>query len=307
MPPFYSYGHGKLLISGEYLVLRGAEALAVPLRLSQRFTIRPARGADLHWRALRTDGSEWFKGTFSLLDFSPQEASDPDFAEGITRVLTAITRQNPDFLADWKGQSVESVLEFEPEWGLGTSSTLVHVMAQWGEVDAFTLLEHTFGGSGYDLACAGAEGPILFQSTDEEIIITPCTLEWAFRDQVHLVWSGRKENSRHSVASLEPKWSKASAEDVRAISDMAEQLTEARDLASFRGLLDEHNRRMGAILGLDPNPWAPEFPGTVKPLGAWGGDFFLAASPEDPEAIRQWLNERGFSTVFSWKDLVRED
>jgi mevalonate kinase len=301
------YGHGKLLITGEYLVLRGAEALAVPLRLGQHFTMKKARGADLHWKALRPDGQEWFKGVFSLFDFSAQDTSDPEFAAGITRVLNAIARQNPDFLADWKGQSVESRLEFQPEWGLGTSSTLIYAMAEWGEAEPFTLLEHTFGGSGYDLACASAEGPVLYQSTDEEIRITPCSLEWDFRDRILLVWSGRKENSRQSVAQYQEALQALGPEDIKAVSDLAEQVTEARDLDTFRQLMEEHNRRIGAFLGQDPNPWAPGYPGLIKPLGAWGGDFFLAASPEDPAEMRRWFSQRGFDTLFSWSELVLED
>lgn len=301
------YGHGKLLITGEYLVMKGAEALAVPLRLGQHFAIKKARGADLHWKALRPDGSEWFKGVFSLLDFNAQEASDPEFAAGISRVLQAIARQNPDFLSDWKGQSVESRLEFEPEWGLGSSSTLLYAMAEWGEVNPYTLLERTFGGSGYDLACASADSPLLFQSTDEEIRITPLSLEWPFKDHLRLVWSGRKESSRQSIHDHQARLDKVSAADISAITALSNTVADAESLADFTQALAAHNERLAALLGREANPWAPDFPGLVKPLGAWGGDFFLAVSPEDPAEMQAWWQARGFTTQFAWTDLVREE
>ncbi len=300
------YGHGKLLITGEYLVLRGAEALAVPLRLGQHVHVKKMRGADLHWKSLRPDGSEWFKGVFSLLDFSAQESTDPEIAAGITKILTAITRQNPDFLADWKGQSIESRLEFNPEWGLGASSTLVHAMAEWGEAEPFTLLEQTFGGSGYDLACATSKGPIVFQSTDEEIRITPVTLNWSFKEHLLLVWSGRKQNSRASIHSHSNSLKKVSASDIQAISTLTQQIEDAPDMDTFIRLLSEHNQQIGKLLNLDPNPWAPAFPGLIKPLGAWGGDFFMAASQEDPIEMKKRLTSQGFTTIFSWSDLVLE-
>ncbi len=300
-----SYGHGKLLITGEYLVLEGAEALAVPLRLGQQFVIRSARGADLHWKSLRPDGSVWFQGLFNMLDFTAQECTDQSFADRLTDILTAVTRQNPDFLSDWKGQKVESKLEFEPEWGFGTSSTLIHAIAEWGEVDAYSLYEQTFGGSGYDLACATAEGPIIFKSTEEEIHIEPLGLEWPFKEQIHLVYSGQKTSSKGSVEQHSAKLKQAKGA-VEAISAITQRVADAESLEEFTELLTDHNERMSKILGEPANPWIPDFPGLIKPLGAWGGDFFLAVSPEDPKTMKKKLAEKGFTTIFGWNDLVLE-
>jgi mevalonate kinase len=300
------YAHGKLLITGEYFVLHGAESLAVPLQLGQRFTIKPKRGSDLHWQVTLPDGSTWFKGSFSMLDFTAMESSDQDIASRLSDVLNAITRQNPDFLSDWKGQSVECHLEFHPDWGLGSSSSLLFAMAEWAQVDPWLLLDHTTGGSGYDLACADAQGPIIYQNTAEEIRITPVELEWPFKDQLHLVWSGRKQRSNASLLTYGDIIRKAAPTHIQQITDLTLQVEEASDLATFLQAMQQHNDLLAHVLGLEPNVWAPDFPGLIKPLGAWGGDFFLAASHEDPTEIRQWLNERGFSTLFSWKDLVLE-
>lgn len=300
------YGHGKLLITGEYLVMEGAEALAVPLQRGQRFVVKSARGADLQWTSLRPDGTIWFQGLFSLLDFTAQESTDDAIADRLTDILTAVTRQNPDFLSDWKGQKVESSLEFAPEWGLGTSSTLIHAIAEWGEVDAWTLYEQTFGGSGYDLACAMADGPIIYKATEEEIHMTPVGLDWPFRDQLFLVYSGQKTNSREAVDKHASVLKKAGKE-VEAVSAITQQVADAESLDEFIGLLTDHNTLLSGLLGETANPWAPAFPGLIKPLGAWGGDFFLAASPEDPKDIRKWLNGNGFDTCFGWKELVLED
>ncbi len=301
------YAHGKLLITGEYAVLKGAEALAVPLRKGQHFTFRKMRGSDLHWKCLRPDGKEWFKGVFSLLDFSAQEHTDAAVAAGITQILTGIARQNPDFLADWKGQAVECRLEFEPEWGLGSSATLVHALAEWGEADPWTLLEQTFGGSGYDLACAGADGPLLYQSTEEEIRITPYELEWPFRDQLLLVWSGRKENSRDSIRQHGEALAQWSAADTRAFTSLTDTIAGATDLDVFIGAMQEHNLRLSTLLNREPVPHFPDFPGLIKPLGAWGGDFFLAASAMGGKEMKKWFAGKGMSTSFSWKDLVLEE
>ena len=38
-----------------------------------------------------------------------------------------------------------------------TSSTLIANLAKWSNVDPYILLSETFGGSGYDIACASAK------------------------------------------------------------------------------------------------------------------------------------------------------
>ena len=39
----------------------------------------------------------------------------------------------------------------------------------------------------------------------------------------------------------------------------------------------------------------------IKSLGAWGGDFILAASKENPVS---YFNQKGFETVIRYTDMV---
>ena len=45
------FGRGKLLLSGEYLVLDGAEALALGLNAGQRMRVEETGGEDLRWES----------------------------------------------------------------------------------------------------------------------------------------------------------------------------------------------------------------------------------------------------------------
>ena len=51
--------HGKFLLTGEYLVLKGALALAIPLKLGQTLSVETCHGASLQWNAYKPDGP-WF-------------------------------------------------------------------------------------------------------------------------------------------------------------------------------------------------------------------------------------------------------
>ena len=51
--------HGKFLLTGEYLVLKGALALAIPLKLGQSMMVETSFDEYLQWNAHKPDGP-WF-------------------------------------------------------------------------------------------------------------------------------------------------------------------------------------------------------------------------------------------------------
>jgi mevalonate kinase len=57
------YSNGKLLITGEYLVLDGAKAFALPTKFGQSLIIE--EGSD-QWVSYDHDGSVWFEIPFRL-------------------------------------------------------------------------------------------------------------------------------------------------------------------------------------------------------------------------------------------------
>lgn len=69
------YSHGKFLITGEYLVLKGALALAQPLRYGQRMDVKKTTEAILHWKSLDVTGNVWADMTFSLPDLKIRSSS----------------------------------------------------------------------------------------------------------------------------------------------------------------------------------------------------------------------------------------
>ena len=73
MQTFYS--NGKVLLTGEYLVLFGAKALAFPTQYGQDLTIRKSNPPRiLSWKAFAPEG-EWFQATFTLPDIEIVQTS----------------------------------------------------------------------------------------------------------------------------------------------------------------------------------------------------------------------------------------
>ena len=55
------YSNGKLLITGEYLVLDGAKAFALPTKFGQNLIVEKGNNEAINWKSYDADGSIWFE------------------------------------------------------------------------------------------------------------------------------------------------------------------------------------------------------------------------------------------------------
>ena len=74
------YGHGKLLITGEYLVLDGALALAIPTQKGQHLTVSESKKSGIKWTGIKDSGEEWFSFQLNYEQFDT--ATDSDLGSG---------------------------------------------------------------------------------------------------------------------------------------------------------------------------------------------------------------------------------
>jgi mevalonate kinase len=299
------YAHGKLLLTGEYAVLYGAKAIGLPLKTGQKMMVRNARGSDLIWEALDDNGEVWFESQISLYDFSPVKTSSPEISEKLKNLLKSAARLNSEFLSTWSGYNVETQLEFPIDWGAGSSSTLIFMVAEWADVNPFHLHFAVSNGSGYDIACAAAEGPVMYQLYDDQITYNEFELNTSFTKNLYLVHLNKKQNSEKDLQQNGEKF-KGQNEAIERISEISKLISTNRSFAKFSELIAEHEDIIAGILGKKPIQQEKfnGFNGTIKSLGAWGGDFILAASSEGPEYVEEYFKSNGYNTVLPFEDLV---
>lgn len=298
--------HGKLLLSGEYAVLDGALALAVPTGPGQRLQIRDGEPGALQWVSREVDGSVWLEARFNRDEIHKPLAADgfPSAPrERLLYLLQAAGALQPGFLNRLAGCRVETRLEFPREWGLGTSSTLVANVAAWSGADPYDLLAKTFGGSGYDIACADAAGPIFYRQMPGGRLVEPAPFHPPFAGQLKFVYLNRKQDSRQGIRSYREQ-GKPTESELEEVSGLAAAMAAAGDLEAFRKVVDRHEELVSGWLGIRPvrERLFPDFDGSVKSLGAWGGDFILAVGGAAPEA---YFRDRGFETCLGYDELVR--
>lgn len=299
------YSKGKLLLSGEYVVLHGARALAVPLKRGQRMTAGPARTAGIiDWRT-KVEGQDWFSAVFNLDDFGVLETNDINIARFISDLLQACSLFRPELKDAARGYALYHEIDFDIRWGLGSSSSLVSNLADWLDIDPWTLYRKVFSGSGYDLFCARAEGPILYRLEDDRPEVIPVNFKPAFTGRLYFVYLGRKQDSQESVRQFTLQ---VHRDDklIRKISELTEAFTIAATFDEFIAVVRVHEETLSPILGLPmvKQQFFSDFEGEVKSLGAWGGDFVMAATAMPEKEVRNYFVSKGMPVVFGYEQLV---
>ena len=299
--PLIFHAHGKLLLSGEYLVLYGAKALAVPLKYGQSLEINQHSGVDFTWKATHPKG-DWFEARYTpqleLLD-----TNDKGKAEKLKVILFEAGKltNNP---VGFSGLKINTHLEFAPEWGWGSSSTLISNISRWLNIDPYTLLNKTFGGSGYDIACATNHSPIFYSITNKQPKTEDTVFAPPFRDKLWVVYLNRKQSSAEAIRK-HTKTNKITPSLIQRISEISEQMSTEHSETNFRNLIVEHESLIGDFTGMDPvqSRLFPDFPGQIKSLGAWGGDFILALSETSTEETKKYFQTKELNALFNLQEI----
>ena len=297
------YSNGKLLITGEYLVLDGAKSLALPTKYGQFLTVSSGENHEIHWTSFDKDKSIWFQETISFSEIIKYKMTENQSVKStLIEILHEAFLLNPKFLNSSEGYRISTKLTFPKFWGLGTSSTLINNIAQWLEINAFELLKNSFGGSGYDIACAQNDSPIFYQIIDGKPKVEIVNFNPAFSDNLYFVYLNKKQSSKSAIASYYKKQNNLSAY-LPEINKITVEIAEAITLEKFQELLEKHENIMSEVLEIPTvkNSLFSDFNGTVKSLGAWGGDFVLVVSNENPNAF---FKAKGFETIISYSDMI---
>jgi mevalonate kinase len=269
-------------------------------------TIKNARGSDLIWEALDKDGEVWFDAQVSLYDFHAIKTSDEEIAGRLKKILRAAARSNSEFLSTWSGFKVETQLEFPRKWGLGSSSSLLANVAEWADVNPFLLYFDVFNGSGYDIACAISDDAVHFQLGEDQLHFHEIDFKPTFSNKLLFVYRGRKENSESSL-KIHGKKFKNNPGVIDKVSEISEEISSIPSFNRFKELIDEHEELIGNTLGLPPvkQELFKDFNGSIKSLGAWGGDFMLVASDDGEKYVKEYFSKKGLETVLTYDELIQ--
>jgi mevalonate kinase len=243
------YSNGKLLITGEYLVLDGAKAFALPTKMGQNLIIEEGDNKEINWKSYDFDESIWFEDTLLFSDISKEVNPENESVKNtLTTILHEAFKLNPDFILNSDGYTITTELGFPKSWGLGTSSTLINNIAQWLNIDAFTLLKNSFGGSGYDIACAQNDSPIVYKLEQGNPTVEKVSFNPDFTDNLYFVYLNKKQSSKSAIAAYNMN-KKNNLPRTIALNDIiTSEVLNAATLPSFATAIQKHEVQMSNIL-----------------------------------------------------------
>ena len=300
------YSNGKLLITGEYAVLDGAKALAVPTKFGQSLEIETSEGKGVEWNSFDEHGNLWFQGEFEFENGAFRLIKgEQEVSTRLVEILNEAHKLNPEIFSTGKtGIRVNTRLNFNRNWGLGTSSTLINNIANWFDVDAFKLLKNTFGGSGYDIAAAQNEQEIPFQLTENGTSVLKSNFHPDYSDNIFFVYLNEKKNSRDAIEHYKalPETNKTGLSE--KISSLTEQFVNCTTLTEFELFINIHETLISKALQIPKvkEERFPDFPGSIKSLGGWGGDFVMVTG--DKAEVFEYFNSKGLKTILVFEDIV---
>lgn len=296
------FSPGKLLLTSEYSVLDGALALAVPTKQGQEFFFEEKSdgGALVHWEALH-QGNPWLKVCIDYKTWTVVHTNIPQAGAFVLKVLQNVSELSSTKFKGNETYILTTNLQFPPDYGLGSSSTLMNNLAEWAGTDAFILNDLSLGGSGYDIAVAKEKTPILFQLNEEKRISTPVVFSPSFKDQIIFIHLNQKQDSREGINMYRSKVKSTVLID--ELTAITHKVVHCKDLNEFSAMMTAHEQLLSDFLNI---PTAKEkifksCPSFIKSLGAWGGDFIMGSKFSN---YQNYFNERNFHTIFSWDDLI---
>lgn len=280
--------HGKVILAGEHGVVRGGEALVMPLR-SRRLT--------LSWEP-SPDGKYHVSSAIEGVESGKAGPFAAPFRDALNRALDL-----SGFATPHKGYRVRIESNIPIQAGLGSSAALSVAVVRFLAAEGAQLpqpfalaieIENLFHGnsSGLDVACVLSDVPIRYSRSNP-----PEDLPMAWKPRFYLQDTGKRASTKDCVA-------KVSAANRKDIDErMGQAVSKARS-----ALLSEQSDRMNDLAkaitlaatcfddwGLGSHAESVEKLKArgalaVKPTGSGGGGFLLSLWPGLPsETVRAEL------------------
>ncbi|WP_264536027.1 GYDIA family GHMP kinase [Flavobacterium sp. N1736] len=296
------YSNGKLLISGEYLVLDGADAFALPTKFGQDLVVENGLNKQIEWKSFDFDNHIWFEDNISFTEIINNADSKTETVKTtLVNILHEAYLLNPDFITNAEGYKISTHLTFPKNWGLGTSSTLLNNIAQWTKINAFTLLKNSFGGSGYDIACAQNDTPIIYQI--ENNVVKTVAFNPDFTKNIYFVYLNKKQSSKAAINAYYNNRNEHLAENIAKNNKLTEAIINAKTVKEFALAVEKHEIHLSNILETRTIKEIAfrDFNGVIKSLGAWGGDFVMVISKENP---KDYFVSKGYETILTYDEMI---
>ena len=294
------YSSGKVLLTGEYVILNGALSLASPTKFGQHLKFEENQSNLINWKSINYDGNIWFECSIKNENLEIKSTSSKKISNTLIKIINHIRDYNPSFLKE-NGSDILTNLTFDKNWGLGSSSTLISNLAKLSGVDPYILNNKIFSGSGYDIACADSISPIVYQLNKDQKTIDEVSFKPSFYEKIYFIYLNNKQSSISEIENYNKN--RASDSIIKEISNITSTILQCNSIEEFNKLIASHELIISNLISKSTvkETLFKDFNGSIKSLGAWGGDMIMATSYDDPN---KYFREKGYSTILKFDELL---
>lgn len=157
-----------------------------------------------------------------------------------------------------------------------------------------------FKGSGYDIACAQRNYPILYKLENNFPIVKKISFQPIFSKNLFFIHLNKKQNSNKAIKNFNAK--NIPLKLVNSFTDLTKKIINSNNICDFQRNIKKHEMLLSKELLIQPikEKFFNDYDGEIKSLGAWGGDFILAAGPLNSPS---YFKNKGFKTIVSFKNM----
>jgi hypothetical protein len=89
---------------------------------------------------------------------------------------------------------------------------------------------------------------------------------------------------------------------IKKLNNLTEVISSTVNFNEFEKAIEDHERIIGGLISQKPvkEVLFSDFPGSIKSLGAWGGDFILVTKAGDTV---KYFERMGYTTIIPWKEM----
>jgi hypothetical protein len=137
-------------------------------------------------------------------------------------------------------------------------------------------------------------------------MVEPIDFNPPFAEHLFFIYQGQKQSSSKEIKAFLAKANPVDLQkDIEAVSEISRAVPKCETLDEFAMLMQCHERIIARCIGQEPvQKHFPDFEGVLKSLGAWGGDFILAATEWDKSQVKEYFKGKGLEVVFGYKEIV---
>lgn len=290
------------MITGEYFVLRGAKSLLLPTKFFQDMTVSKLNKEPIiSWESYDHNHKKWFSVQFNLPYITiVGEKTEQKFF--LKKILDFVVKKIPKIFDDNSGLKIKTRMDFQRNWGLGSSAILINNLSNYFGLDPFEISKNVTNSSGADIASVVNSKPITYSLSNEKPLYKHVNFKPEFSKNLLFVFLNKKQSSSKEVERF--KSLKINDSEINSITQITNEILNCKEIDDFNYLINEHEEIISNKIKRKTvkNLLFKDFNGSIKSLGAWGGDFVLACSENNS---KNYFKRKGFETSFSFNEILK--